>query len=173
MLFRSGFCVRQHAVNGILLVKVVNGFELDELHDVTITSIANNDLLQYTTTGNVWKNVSSVAANKITGTALTQADVNTITNSNLRQSVGLSVIGNATNATANVADITAGTDAHVLRRSGTTVGFGTIADASISAGAAIAYSKLNLTGSILAGDMSSTYPGHAVVANTEIGRAHV
>ena len=31
-----GFCVRQHAVNGILLVKVVNGFELDELHDVQL-----------------------------------------------------------------------------------------------------------------------------------------
>lgn len=49
---------------------------------------------------------------------------NTISNSKLRDSSALSVIGNATNATADPADITAGTDGHVLRRSGNTLGFG-------------------------------------------------
>ncbi len=49
---------------------------------------------------------------------------NTITSANLRQSVALSVMGNSTNATANVADIVAATSGHVLRLSGTALGFG-------------------------------------------------
>jgi hypothetical protein len=59
-------------------------------------------------------------------------NTNGITDSLLRQSAGLSVIGRSANTSGNVADITAGTDAHVLRRSGTAVGFGTIGDASIT-----------------------------------------
>jgi hypothetical protein len=46
-------------------------------------------------------------------------------NSQLRQSVGFSVLGRAASSTGDVADITAGTDG-VLRRSGTTLAFGPI-----------------------------------------------
>lgn len=66
---------------------------------------------------------------------------NGISNSLLRQSAGLSVMGNATNATANIADISAANDGEVLRRSGTTLGFGTVATAGIANGA-ITYSKI-------------------------------
>jgi hypothetical protein len=44
----------------------------------------------------------------------------------LRQSAGLSVIGRSANSTGNVADITAANDGQVLRRSGTSVGFGAV-----------------------------------------------
>lgn len=44
----------------------------------------------------------------------------------LTSRTALSVIGNATNATGSATDITAGTDGNVLRRSGTTLGFGQI-----------------------------------------------
>lgn len=46
----------------------------------------------------------------------------------------LSVKGNGTNASAVPTDITAGTDGDVLRRSGATLGFGTIASAGITDG---------------------------------------
>ncbi len=46
----------------------------------------------------------------------------------------LSVIGNATNASATPTAITAGSDGHVLRRSGTAVGFGTLAASAITDG---------------------------------------
>lgn len=46
--------------------------------------------------------------------------------SNLTQLAGLSVLGVAGNATADMAAITAGSDGDVLRRSGTAIGFGTI-----------------------------------------------
>jgi len=73
-LVLMGFCIRQHAVNGIILVKVVNGFELDELHDVKITSKANGDLFQYDSSIPAWKNVSSIAPTSVTGTAVITSD---------------------------------------------------------------------------------------------------
>lgn len=57
---------------------------------------------------------------------------NAVDNTKIRDSAALSVIGNGTNATANPADIAAGTDGHVLRRSGTTLGFGQVATAGIA-----------------------------------------
>ncbi len=49
-----------------------------------------------------------------------------VADAQLRQSIGLSVIGRAANTTGNVADITAAADFNVLRRSGATIGFGSI-----------------------------------------------
>jgi hypothetical protein len=57
---------------------------------------------------------------------------NAVTNAKLRQGAALSVIGVTGNATADVADIAAGTDADVLRRSGTTLAFGKIGGTSLS-----------------------------------------
>lgn len=51
---------------------------------------------------------------------------NSVSNAFLRQSAGLSVIGRSANSTGNVADITAASDNQVLRRSGTSIGFGSI-----------------------------------------------
>lgn len=57
---------------------------------------------------------------------------NAITNEKIRQSSGLSVIGRSADTAGDVADLTAGTDGHVLRRSGTTLGFGQIVAAGIA-----------------------------------------
>jgi hypothetical protein len=57
---------------------------------------------------------------------------NVIGDTKLRQGAALTVIGRSANSTGNVADIAAGTDGHILRRSGTTLGFGTIATAGIT-----------------------------------------
>lgn len=40
-----GTIFRQHATEGSIIVHIENGFELDELHDVLITGIAQNDFL--------------------------------------------------------------------------------------------------------------------------------
>lgn len=57
---------------------------------------------------------------------------NAVDNTKLRDSVGLSVIGRADNVTGDPADIVAATDGQVLRRSGTSVGFGTVGTAGIA-----------------------------------------
>lgn len=50
-----GVVSRVHAVNGEIFVNVQNGFELDELHDVLITSPVVGDTLKFD--GSLWKNV--------------------------------------------------------------------------------------------------------------------
>jgi nitrogen fixation protein len=51
-----GYVEYAHANNGSIYVKVMNGWELDELHNVSITSPANNDILQYESATSLWKN---------------------------------------------------------------------------------------------------------------------
>jgi hypothetical protein len=51
-----GYVVRAHAIQGQIYVKVDNGYELDELHNVAITTPANNDLLTYESSTSLWKN---------------------------------------------------------------------------------------------------------------------
>jgi hypothetical protein len=51
-----GIVTRVHATQGEILIKVQNGFELDELHDVLIASKTNGDLLKYDSATGLWKN---------------------------------------------------------------------------------------------------------------------
>ena len=52
-----GFVVYAHQNNGKIYVKVDNGYELDELHNVKITAVANNNVLKYNSSLAVWENV--------------------------------------------------------------------------------------------------------------------
>ncbi len=51
-----GYVIRAHASTGSIFVKVYNGFELDELHDVLITDTQNNQGLFYESATSLWKN---------------------------------------------------------------------------------------------------------------------
>ena len=51
-----GYCAKKSLTDGHILLHVQNGYELNELHDVTITSEANNDALVYETSTQLWKN---------------------------------------------------------------------------------------------------------------------
>lgn len=53
-----GFIERVHASVGSIFIKIDNGYELDELHNVKITSVQPDDLLQYDSAGPYWKNVA-------------------------------------------------------------------------------------------------------------------
>ena len=52
-----GFVIHAHNTQGKIFVKVNNGYELDELHNVLISSAINNDLLRYNSALGVWENV--------------------------------------------------------------------------------------------------------------------
>lgn len=52
-----GIVTRANASNGEIFVRVQNGFELQELHNVDITSVAGGNQLEYDSTTSVWKNV--------------------------------------------------------------------------------------------------------------------
>ena len=68
-------------------------------------------------------------------------DTNGVSNTMLRQSGALSVIGRSANSTGNVADISAGSDYQVLRRSASTLAFGSI---DLSQSAAVGSSILSI-----------------------------
>lgn len=51
-----GFVVRKNNVNGQIYVRVQNGFELDELHDVKIQSPANKNTIFYNSSNSLWEN---------------------------------------------------------------------------------------------------------------------
>jgi hypothetical protein len=57
---------------------------------------------------------------------------NSITDAKLRDSAGLSVIGRSANSSGNPADIVAASDDQVLRRNGTSIGFGQVATAGLA-----------------------------------------
>ena len=53
-----GYVEYSHAVNGKIFVKVDNGYELDELHNVAINplTLANKDIIQYNSATSIWEN---------------------------------------------------------------------------------------------------------------------
>jgi hypothetical protein len=54
-----GYVVRSHPTEGIIEVKIQNGYELEELHNVAINGVTNGDILQYESATSLWKNVPS------------------------------------------------------------------------------------------------------------------
>ena len=56
-----GYVISAHITQGTIFVKVDNGYELDELHNVNINTLtlANNDVLTYESSSSLWKNKQS------------------------------------------------------------------------------------------------------------------
>jgi hypothetical protein len=78
-----GYVVSAHATQGSIFVKVDNGYELDELHNVAISTPLNNQSLVYETASTLWKNkaltASEVGAQPLTARVQTVASSATVT----------------------------------------------------------------------------------------------
>jgi hypothetical protein len=61
-----GIVIRSHPTLGVILVAVQNGYELNELHDVAIGTLANNNLLAYESSTDLWKNKTYSALGLLT-----------------------------------------------------------------------------------------------------------
>lgn len=141
-----GVCAYSHAANGKINVNVINGYELDELHNVLIASIADNEVIQYDSASGTWKNRSTLAgltlnsptfvtpalgtpssgvATNLTGTAAGLTAGNVTTNANL--SGHITSVGNtASLGSFTVAQLnTAISDADVATGGGTATGTNT------------------------------------------------
>jgi len=57
-----GVVERANAGNGLIYVKPQNGVEMNEIHDVKFTSLANNQVLAYTSATQLWENKSVTTA---------------------------------------------------------------------------------------------------------------
>lgn len=70
-----GYVERVHATVGSIYVKVDNGYELDELHNVLFSSVANGDVIVYNNSTNVWENKaqSNIIAGGVTAGSITSS----------------------------------------------------------------------------------------------------
>jgi hypothetical protein len=53
-----GEVIYAHPTHGTIQTRIQNGFELEELHNVAISSVTNNDVLTYESSSSLWKNKS-------------------------------------------------------------------------------------------------------------------
>ncbi len=65
-----GIVTRVHNENGEIFVKVQNGFELQELHNVKITAPATGEVLIYNATTGLWTNTDTMASKIYVDTAV-------------------------------------------------------------------------------------------------------
>ncbi len=78
-----GIVIRSHVTLGTILVAVQNGYELDELHDVLITTPTTGQVLTYDAVTGLWKNQAAAGGavwGGITGTLSSQTDLQSALN---------------------------------------------------------------------------------------------
>ena len=98
-----GWVINKHQNQGKIFVKVDNGYEIDELHNVKITTVADKDVLIYNNTLGVWENKSILDAGLLDGSGTANylpkwTDSNTLTDSILYELSGKIGIGTITPA---------------------------------------------------------------------------
>jgi len=69
-----GIVVRSHPTQGVVEIKIQNGFEMDELHNVYAQNPNNNAILQYKTSTSLWTSVDGTTTNIAEGTNLYYLD---------------------------------------------------------------------------------------------------
>lgn len=108
--------------------------------NLTVSSAAT---ISGTNTGDQTITLTGDVTGSGTGSFAATIASNAVTFAKIQNSAaaGLSVVGRSTNSAGVFAEISAGTDGHVLRRSGTALGFGEIATAGI-ANSAVTYAKI-------------------------------
>lgn len=89
-----GFCVRKNQNNGVLFVNIQNGYELDELHNVKITSASDGQALVWDNANNYWKNAT------VLGQA-TQLSIGTVTTGTAGSDASVQITGTAPTQTIN------------------------------------------------------------------------
>lgn len=89
-----GYVEYAHAVHGKIYVKIMNGWELDELHNVYInpSTLANKDLLQYNSSNQLWENESLSNAG-VQPTLVSGTNIKTINGNSVLGSGNLTISG--------------------------------------------------------------------------------
>lgn len=127
----SGGTVNGGAVDA---TSVISGFDGPADFEVYHTDTAQLTWIARCVAG---KALSSDVTTAAGGVATIAA--NAVSYAKLQQLAALSVVGNATNGTANATSVAAGADFNILRRSGTAIGFGAI---DLSQAGAVGTSRL-------------------------------
>ena len=69
-----GIVTRVQSNNGEIFVKVQNGFELDELHNLSVASPSDGDMIKYVASTGLWTKIAATTTNITEGTNLYYTD---------------------------------------------------------------------------------------------------
>ena len=165
-----GVVTKISAGDGHVFVKVQNGYELDELHNVLITSPTNNQVLAYDSATQLWKNATNAPDGVTSITAVSPLTGGTITSTG---SIGLDQTALSITK-SQVSDFTSGTvtSASTAQQSGTAV-FATNASTAVystTSGTALfatnASTAVTISGSITKSQVSDFTSGTVASAST-------
>jgi len=159
-----GYCIRSHATQGIIFVSVQNGYELEELHNVSSTTPTAGQVLKWD--GTVWK-----------------PDTDNNTGTTYTAGTGISISGG--NVISNTGDLSATNELQNLSLAGQSLGISsgtgvTLPIIDVVAGTGITVSKtagaatVNSSGiTSLTGDVTATGPGSvaATITNSAVTAA--
>jgi hypothetical protein len=87
--------VRTSPTNGTIVYRIQNGYELDEIHDVSIVSKTDRDLLMYESATTLWKNKTLVKGDVGLGNVDNTSDVNKPVSTATQTALNLKVDGNS------------------------------------------------------------------------------
>lgn len=105
-----GVVERANNGNGIAYIKVQNGYELNEIHDVLITSVSAGQVLRRNNTNNLWINTNDGANWDSVYTTVTAASANwqgTYTNFSANSAVYVKTVATTTPGTSAITTIVA------------------------------------------------------------------
>lgn len=88
-----GYVARVHPTQGRVVLAIQNGYELDELHGVQITSVANNDILKYNSSTGLWENSNALSSKQ--DTLVSGTNIKTINSSSILGSGNLTISGSS------------------------------------------------------------------------------
>lgn len=109
-----GYVLRKQQNNGKVYVKIQNGFELQELHNVAITGATNGQFLQYDSSNSLW--VPSSSGNF---TTLKVNDTEVSISGHNHSSSSITDFNSSVSGLLNVKNLSAGTGIHITSSSGT------------------------------------------------------
>ena len=145
---------------GSIYIHTQNGYELDELHDVNITSLTNGQLLQYDSAGPYWKNVSTINGSLVTGNI----------SGNAANVTGIVAVANGGSGTATPS-LVAGSNVTITGTwpnqtiAATASGSGTVT--SVATGTGLTGGPITTSGTISLADTAVT-PGTYTAANITV-----
>lgn len=90
-----GVVTRSHPTQGVIEVRIQNGYELDELHNVSAQTPSNGDILQYVSSTSLWTSVAGSTSNISEGSNLY------FTNARARSAISLTTTGSSGASTYN------------------------------------------------------------------------
>ena len=90
-----GIVTRAHPTQGVIEVKIQNGYEMDELHNVAAQSPNNGDILQYVSSTSLWTKTAGTTSSIAEGSNLYYTDARA------RAAISLTTTGNNGASTYN------------------------------------------------------------------------